>query len=275
MQSSARNSLKARLNAAIHSPRDRRVGSGGTCPTSAVGLVAVEEREAADTGSLVTFAAAPREVAHRRADAAREDEPGRRRGPGDERQFCPQLAGDVGRLAERGAELLHGLRELLALGFEVAADLLGCALHGHQLLIASVVSLASSIACSGTGGEPFLIEPRPMKASTPARRPRNAVTIRRESHQSRKVASTAAAVANRKPSMKTAKRAAPTTRPMPTPSAVTFFFSSRTASSISSFAIDDAWSATCFAAPPTPLPLLAAWVGMAPPVDRLREDVPD
>ena len=52
--------------------------------------------------------------------------------------------------------------------------------------------------------------------------------------------------------MKSATTAAPTPKPMPIPSAVTFFFSSRVASSTSSFAIDEACSATCFAAAPTP-----------------------
>src|ERR1700755_519736 len=129
------------------------------------------------------------------------------------------------------------------------------------------------MACSGTGGEPFLIELWPTSASTAATIPRKTVTIRSASHQSRNVASPAATVAKRKPSAYTPNSAAPTTRPIPIPSAVTFFFSSSAASSTSSFAIEDAWSATCFATSPTPL--LEAWVGMTSPVDRLREDVPD
>src|SRR3954453_23048597 len=71
--------------------------------------------------------------------------------------------------------------------------------------------------------------------------------------------------------------AAPTAIPIPVPSAATFRFSSRLASSSSSFAIALAWSATSFAAAPTPPFWLATSVSggcMAPPVDHLREDDP-
>src|SRR5581483_1621539 len=87
--------------------------------------------------------------------------------------------------------------------------------------------------------------------------------------------SAAATVAKANPSMKRPKSAAPIPSPMPTPRAVTFFFSSNAASSSSSLAIADAWSATCFAAPPTPAPfVLVPWVGMPPPIDDLGEHVP-
>src|SRR5215213_4094893 len=55
----------------------------------------------------------------------------------------------------------------------------------------------------------------------------------------------------------------------PSPIFATFALSSSWASSISSRARALACSATCFAAPPTP-PLVPR-VGMAPPVDHLRE----
>src|SRR5947199_906111 len=66
-----------------------------------------------------------------------------------------QLAADVGRFAQLLAQLVDGARELLALRAQLAADLLRCACRRHQCFNASVVSLASRIACSGTGGVPL------------------------------------------------------------------------------------------------------------------------
>src|SRR5690348_17107949 len=98
--------------------------------------------------------------------------------------------------------MLHCDGELLALRLEVGADLGRSALsvtRRHGVLIASVVSFASWIACSGTGGEPFLRRPIPRKPSSAARTPSPTVTTSRASHVARNVASAAAIVANRKP----------------------------------------------------------------------------
>src|SRR5207302_8953336 len=91
----------------------------------------------------------------------------------------------------------------------------------------------------------------------------------------RNVSSAAAIVAKPKPSPRNAKIAAPTARPMPTVSAVTFFFTSRAANSISRRASAEACSATDFAAPPTPPFACCSVTGvcMAPPVENLRQDV--
>src|SRR5215207_2622709 len=64
--------------------------------------------------------------------------------------------------------------------------------------------------------------------------------------------------------------------PTPAPSAPAFRFSSRPASSSSSLAIALACSATCLAASPTPgFAVSPLRMGMAPPVDDLREDGAD
>src|SRR5262245_44174722 len=64
--------------------------------------------------------------------------------------------------------------------------------------------------------------------------------------------------------------AAPTARPMPTPSETTFFFSSSAASSSSSLTMVLVRSATSFTAAPR-LCESVSGVGMASPVDPLRE----
>src|SRR5262245_41749190 len=74
-----------RLKTRSHSPRERRVGCRGARPTPARSLsVAVEEAEAPEARLLVTLAAAPREVAHRRADPAGEHEARRQRADRDD-----------------------------------------------------------------------------------------------------------------------------------------------------------------------------------------------
>src|SRR5439155_2966075 len=273
MQSSARNCENVRLKTAIHSARESFVGSRGTRPVVARSVL-VDEGEAAKASLFLALAAAPGDVAHRRADSAGEHEAGRHRAHRDHRQLRAQLPGDVGRLAELAAELLDRGRELLAFRLDLLADLLRSASvrRRHQRLSAFDVSLASRIACSGTGGVPLRMPPSASTPSTAASPPRIAVTISSASQVARKVANTAAIVANRKPSMKTAKTAAAAPMPMPMPSAATFFFSSRPASSSSSFAIALACSATVFAAAPTP-PFCACSVSgvcMASPVDHLR-----
>src|SRR5205085_5831742 len=240
----------------------------------------VEDRPAADARLVVALAATPREVAERRADPTGEHEAQRRRACGDERELRLQLAADVRCLAELAAQLLDSSGQLLALGVELAADLLRRARRRHQRFNASVVSLASRIACSGTGGVPFLILPSASIPSRPATASSPTVTIRSASHVERNVASAAAIVAKAKPRPKIPRTAAPTAIPIPIPSATTFFFSSRAASSISRRAIADACSATDFAAPPTPPFACTAVVcdsdmrvGVASPVENLREQV--
>src|SRR5690349_6702464 len=70
--------------------------------------------------------------------------------------------------------------------------------------------------------------------------------------------------------MKTSIRAAPIPKPIPTPSETTFFFSSSAASSSSRRTMVLVRSATSLTAAPTPCGSVS-WVGMAPPVDPLRE----
>src|SRR5204862_7854676 len=78
-----------------------------------------------------------------------------------------------------------------------------------------------------------------------------------------------------KPRPNTANRRPPTPSPIPIPSAAPFFLSSRAASSSSSLARLLACSATCFAAGPTPLfASVVSRVGMAPPVNHLRQRDP-
>src|SRR6478609_6284899 len=89
------------------------------------------------------------------------------------------------------------------------------------------------------------------------------------------VASPAAIVAKKKPSMKTARTAAPSNSPMPSPSDETLRLSSSAASSSSSRTIALARSATSLTAAPRPCGLcrpLVPWVGIAPPVDPLGQE---
>src|SRR5436190_14156205 len=238
--------------------------------------IAVEDRPAADAQLLVALPAAPREVPQRRADPAGEDEPGGGGAGSHERELRLQLAGDVRGVTELVPQLLDGAGELIALGAQLGADLFGRACgRGHQRLIASVVNLASRIACSGTGGVAFWIRPRASNPSSAASRNSATVTISSASHHGRNVASAAAIVAKTNPRPKSPKIAAPTPIPMPTPSTVTLFFSSSVASSTSTRAIADACSATDFAAPPTPPFACASDAGvcMPPPVEDLRQQV--
>src|SRR3954454_9000948 len=108
-----------------------------------------------------------------------------------------------------------------------------------------------------------------MKPSTPAITRRIPVTISKASQVETVVASAAAIVANANQSMKTAKSPAPTSRPMPTPRVAAFRFSSESDSSISSRTIELTRSLTARVAAPRPLSPL--WVGMASPIQPLRE----
>src|SRR3954470_18604050 len=73
--------------------------------------------------------------------------------------------------------------------------------------------------------------------------------------------------------MKTSMSAAPNANPIPIPSDVTLRLSSSAASSSSSRTIELVCSATCLTAAPTPCES-ASWVGMASPIDELREHDP-
>src|SRR4051794_33785516 len=157
MQSSDRNREPVRLTTEIHSARESRCGTRGTCPTVAKS-VPVAERPASDAGRLVSVAPTAREVAHRRADAPGEDKAGRGGAAGDQRELRLQPAGEVRRLPELTAKMLDGAGELLALGLDVVPNLLlGAGRSGHQRFNAACVSFASRIACCGTGGVPFLM----------------------------------------------------------------------------------------------------------------------
>src|SRR2546423_1917194 len=88
MQSSAMNSWKLRLSAAIHSARLSRCGALGGRPTCrrsvAVRSVAVDKAEATDLCLGRTLSAAPHQQPHGRADAAGAHEAGAVGGRGDD-----------------------------------------------------------------------------------------------------------------------------------------------------------------------------------------------
>src|SRR5918994_5916169 len=90
--SSSRNDLNARLKTSSQSRGGSRQGLRGSRPTSTIEVV---------TSAFATLAG---EEAHRRADAAREEEACTERAGRDHGQVRPELAGDVGRLAEALAE---------------------------------------------------------------------------------------------------------------------------------------------------------------------------
>src|SRR4051812_27523772 len=122
MQSSRMNSAPARLSAASHSRSDRRSGELGVLPTRARCSVAVDKAEAAERGFRLAFAAAAEDQARRRADATRQQEADAERSDRDGRQVRAQLAGDVGGLADALAQRLGSVRQLLALGLDLAAN---------------------------------------------------------------------------------------------------------------------------------------------------------
>ena len=190
MQSSARNCRNVRLKTATH--------SAALTPPGA--RQRARQSRATERPRRRSLPAASKE-AHRRADAACDDEPDAESARRDDRQLRAQLGADVGRLGDSVAKRVDGAGQLLALGLDLQADLFGAAaVTGHCSSTRSVVSFASWIACSGTGGVPFLILALPRGRGWPRRAKRPRVTMRRASHQGRKVASPAATVANRKPS---------------------------------------------------------------------------
>ena len=211
MQSSARNAEPARLPAASHSPRGELLLARRRCS------IAVADRPAADAELLVALAAATREVAHRRADAAGEDEPGRCGSACDDRQLRLQLAADVRGCAELAAQVLDRVRELARARRRArCGSARACAAAGISASAPPSSAWPRWIACSGTGGVPFLILPSASTPSRPASANRPSVTISSASQVDRNVASAAAIVAKTKPRPKNAKSAAPTPRPIPT-----------------------------------------------------------
>ena len=82
------------------------------------------------------------------------DRAGRERGErGEQRPPLAQHRAGVGCRPEVGAEIRHRCRELVALALDLARDDVGRARRvGAQRPIASFVSCASRIACSGSGG---------------------------------------------------------------------------------------------------------------------------
>src|SRR5690349_459052 len=121
MQSSARNCLNVRLKVSTHSPSPRRAGESGAAPRS---VVAVDKGERAELRLRRPFAATAGEKPHRRAEPAREEEARPERTCGDERQLRAELPADVRCVADAGAEIVDRARELLALGLDVAPNLL-------------------------------------------------------------------------------------------------------------------------------------------------------
>src|SRR5688572_11547122 len=118
-------SLAACLPAATQSPRVRRVGLRGGLPVATrVKSVAVDKLELAQPRARSALTTASGEVAHRRAHSPREEEPRPERPSSREREPLAELRRDVRGLAEVGAQLLDGGGEALALGLDVAADLL-------------------------------------------------------------------------------------------------------------------------------------------------------
>ena len=158
MQSSARNALNVRLKTATHSPRRE--------PLAALRDPA-DLRRLGSTRSAVA-AACRGEEAHRRADAAGEEEActerARRRPTGS---FAAQLARRRSLRRRARPQLLDRLREPLALRLDLAADRLG---RAPLRLVVAIrlqrlgVSFASRIACSGTGGVPCLTARAPSSA---------------------------------------------------------------------------------------------------------------
>src|SRR5215210_9000337 len=123
MQSSSRNARNERLNTCVQARTENRHGLDGTCPTRAnLGAVAIE-------GRSLALAALAGQEAHRRADAAGEEEAGAERARCDHRQVRAHLADYVRRLAEPCAQPLDRSGELVPLGLD---------LEPHRLRAASV-----------------------------------------------------------------------------------------------------------------------------------------
>src|SRR4051794_32438286 len=91
-----------------------------------------------------------------------------------------QLRAPVGQFLDLRLEVVHRERQLAAGLLDRGPDLGGCALgRRHQLcsMMSSRMSRASSIAMSGVGGAPFLIQRRPMKPAIAAKMKRKPNTM--------------------------------------------------------------------------------------------------
>ena len=138
--------MNVRLRTAIHSRADRRQGLLGARPIS------IE-----DSVKPSAFAALAGEEAHRRADAAGEEEARTERAHRDDGQVRTQLRRDVRRLAEPLPQLLDGDGELVALALDLAPQRLGRPRPFRLVVVvaiafsASVVSFASLDRLLGNG----------------------------------------------------------------------------------------------------------------------------
>src|SRR3954453_1339956 len=158
MQSSAMNCLPVRLKASSHSRKLSRSGPLGAWPVRAVASVAVDKREPPEAGLRPAFASTTCHQPHRRADAA-SDEEARTKGSGrDDRELRADLRADVGRLADLGTEVVDGGCELVALGLDLAAHLLGRAVVGASCHRTSTRSWSASLRGS----------PAPERAESPS-----------------------------------------------------------------------------------------------------------
>src|SRR5665213_2519792 len=155
MQSLARKFESARLK----TPRFNRLSS-------------IASVQPCQFNRVSSTAAAARQVADRRTDAAREHEAGRRSRGGGDRQLAAEPSPDVYGGGQLGVELPICLGELRALGLERLLDLcVGAGALAHQRCNLSFVSCASRIACSGTGGVPRLISPSAITPRSAAPQP--------------------------------------------------------------------------------------------------------
>src|SRR3954451_19021994 len=123
------------------------------------------------------------EEAERRGDAAADHEAGYRRADDRCLLVLGELRPPVGELLHLRLKVGDRVRQLAPRLLDRGSDLCGRTLR-HQLCsrISARVRLASSIAMSGVGGEPFLIQRSPRKPATPASAIRIPNTIRNPIH---------------------------------------------------------------------------------------------
>ena len=143
------NSENARLKTACHSLGRSCVGVDGAAPRGRRRRrrcsATVDKREPPEPRLALALAPAPQQQPGGRADAAGDDEPGSERGRRRGREVRAQLAGDVGRVAEAGAELLDRVRELLSLGVGIGL-LVTAAVFGLFVLGFGLAAAAAGIA---------------------------------------------------------------------------------------------------------------------------------
>src|SRR5262249_44988296 len=98
-----------------------RVLAGGAFPALRL-LLSVDDDEAAEARELVTLAAPARQEPRGCADAAGEHEPCAERSDPDPPEVPAKLRTDIRRLADLLAQRVDGVRELRALGVDLAPD---------------------------------------------------------------------------------------------------------------------------------------------------------